>query len=48
MGEQKREVCYTGAYFDPNEKTCKWVGMDKVCVFIRTNEFNFSHTNNLA
>lgn len=29
-GEQKREVCYTGAYFDPNEKTCKWVGMDKI------------------
>ncbi|CAF3162533.1 unnamed protein product [Rotaria socialis] len=29
-GEQKREVCYTGAYFDPNEKTCKWVGMDKL------------------
>jgi hypothetical protein len=19
-----------GSYFDPNEKTCKWVGMDKV------------------
>lgn len=22
----------SGAYFDPNEKTCKWVGMDKVDV----------------
>ncbi|CAF3719429.1 unnamed protein product [Adineta steineri] len=29
-GEQKREVCYTGAYFDPNEKTCKWIGLDKL------------------
>ncbi|UJR31003.1 hypothetical protein I4U23_018514 [Adineta vaga] len=34
-GEQKREVCYAGlikrcSYFDPNEKTCKWVGADKI------------------
>lgn len=20
-----------GSYFDPNDKTCKWVGADKVC-----------------
>ncbi|CAF1127559.1 unnamed protein product, partial [Didymodactylos carnosus] len=29
-GEQKRESCYAGAYFEPNEKTCKWVGQDKL------------------
>lgn len=23
-------MCYAGSYFDPNEKTCKWVGADKV------------------
>jgi len=23
----------SGSYFDPNEKTCKWVGADKVCFF---------------
>lgn len=22
--------CHSGSYFDPNEKTCKWVGVDKV------------------
>ncbi|CAF1410276.1 unnamed protein product [Adineta steineri] len=29
-GEQKREICYAGSYFDPNDKTCKWVGADKI------------------
>ncbi|CAF3673697.1 unnamed protein product [Rotaria sp. Silwood1] len=29
-GEQKREMCYAGSYFDPNDKTCKWVGADKL------------------
>ncbi|CAF1651296.1 unnamed protein product, partial [Adineta ricciae] len=29
-GEQKREMCYAGSYFDPNDKTCKWVGADKI------------------
>ncbi|CAF0977020.1 unnamed protein product [Didymodactylos carnosus] len=29
-GEQKRESCYVGAYFEPNEKNCKWVGQDKL------------------
>ncbi len=27
-------LSYSGSYFDPNEKTCKWVGMDKVYLFI--------------
>ncbi|CAF0808613.1 unnamed protein product [Rotaria sordida] len=29
-GEQKREMCYAGSYFDPNDKSCKWVGADKL------------------
>ena len=30
--EEKRSmIFFEGSYFDPNEKTCKWVGADKVC-----------------